>query len=238
MRSLFFLLFFCTHLMYAQADKKIIAVAKFNPSMFFDPDNTITVGSEVLIKGHWTFQQEIGWGNNLFNLWLERRARFPDKNNWRFKTQIRCYFQAVDFSKSQSYWAIEYYRKDNFISQFAGIGQECNPLTGACAYFEEGILKTHRRVSALHFKIGHQWVLSEKMQLDFYFGGGVRGLVIKNNASDAITTLINNSSAVGISSTTRPGIYPTFPTVTFGFTLGYLITKQQKNNTPAATTTH
>ncbi|MEZ4905247.1 MAG: DUF3575 domain-containing protein [Spirosomataceae bacterium] len=146
-------------------------ILKFTPSMLLDLDNTLTLGVELPLNSRWSVQQEIGWGNSQFNLWGDD-SLYPHKNNWRFRTQLRYFIFKSTTHQGGWYLAAEYFRKEVFIRQVHAFGRDCNPITGTCAYFQEGILRTRRRVSAIHGKLGYQWILPDnRISLDLYMGG-------------------------------------------------------------------
>jgi hypothetical protein len=68
-------------------------ILKITPLALFDIDNTIQGGIELpLHNPAWTMQQEFGYGHSAFNLWQGEREQHPDRETWRFRTQIRYYF--------------------------------------------------------------------------------------------------------------------------------------------------
>ncbi len=225
------ILFFAKSYLQAQDTLQPVIIIKFIPSMLLDPDNTLTLGTEIPLGHRWSVQQEVGWGNAYMNLWDER-SRYADKNNWRFRTQLRYYFAKSDSKLSGSYFALEYFRKEVFIRQYQAIGRQCNPLTGACAYFEEGFLRTRRRVSALHGKLGYQWLIPDRMVVDIYVGGGFRKLIVTNddpleqaNANLIQTNLFNLRSL-------RPGNYDPIVSISAGFSLGILLVQKKRKALP------
>ncbi len=215
----------------AQDTVRPAVILKFTPSMLLDPDNTLTLGAEIPLSRRWSVQQEVGWGNAYMNLWDER-SRYAEKNNWRFRTQLRYYFEKPNSKLSGSYFALEYFRKEVFIRQYQAIGRQCNPLTGTCAYFEEGILRTRRRVSALHGKVGYQWLIPDRMVVDIYVGGGFRKLIVSNDdpSGQANTNLIQ-SDLFNLRSL-RPGNYEPIVSLSGGFSLGILLTQKKRKVVP------
>jgi hypothetical protein len=215
----------------AQDTIRAKVVLKFTPSMIFDFDNTFTLGAEIPLFKNWSVQQEIGWGNSYLNVWDEK-ARYPDKNNWRFRTQVRYYFSNPYNTSGSWYLALEYFRKEVFIRQYQALGRQCNSLTGNCAFFEEGILRTRRRVSALHGKIGYQWLIPDRMVFDVYLGGGLRNLIVSNDdpAGQANTNLFRTD--LFNTRTLRPGKYDTMPSISAGFSIGFLVAHKKRKTLP------
>lgn len=204
---------------------------KFTPSMLLDPDNTLTLGAEIPLSTRWSVQQEVGWGNAYMNLWGER-SRYPDKNNWRFRTQLRYYLSKSSSGLSGSYFALEYFRKEIFIRQYQAIGRQCNPATGTCAYFEEGILRTRRRVSALHGKFGYQWLIPDRMTVEIYVGGGFRKLIVTNDdPSGQANTNLGRTDFFNLRSL-RPGKYEPIISLSGGFSLGILLVQKKRKVVP------
>jgi hypothetical protein len=225
------LLLLFTFSLQAQDTIRPAVILKFTPSMLLDPDNTLTLGVEIPLSVRWSVQQEVGWGNAYMNLWDER-SRYTEKNNWRFRTQLRYYFEKSNSKLSGSYFALEYFRKEVFIRQYQAIGRQCNPLTGTCAYFEEGILRTRRRVSALHGKFGYQWLIPDRMVVDIYIGGGFRNLIVTNddplgqaNINLIRTNFFNLRSL-------RPGKYEPIASISAGFSLGILLVQKKRKVLP------
>lgn len=216
---------------WAQDTLRPTVILKFTPSMLLDIDNTLTLGAEVPFSKRWSMQQEVGWGNAYTNLWNEQ-SLYPDKNNWRFRTQLRYYFTDPYSPSGGWYFALEYFRKEIFIRQYQALGRQCNPVTGTCAYFEEGILRTRRRVSALHGKFGFQWQFADRMLFDFYIGGGFRKLLVTNDdpLGQANTNLFRTN--VFNLRTLRPGRYEAIPSISAGFSLGFLLKQKKRNVVP------
>ena len=215
----------------AQDTIRPAVIVKFTPSMLLDPDNTLTLGVEIPLSSRWSVQQEVGWGNAYMNLWGER-SRYPDKNNWRFRTQLRYYLSKSSSGLSGSYFALEYFRKEIFIRQYQAIGRQCNPATGTCAYFEEGILGTRRRVSAFHGKFGYQWLIPDRMTVEIYVGGGFRKLIVTNDdPSGQTNTNLGRTDFFNLRSL-RPGKYEPIPSISGGFSLGILLVQKKRKVVP------
>ena len=190
----------------------------------FDIDNTFTFGAEIPFQKQYSFQQELGWGNANTNAWDSERSRYPDKTNWRLRTQVRYYFHETKKHSGRFYWGAEYFRKDIFINQVKSIGQQCNPNTGVCAYFEEMNVQTHRAINGLHIKIGFQVKNRDNLVFDFFTGFGLRNIKVSNNAP---TGGINNQLDrifIGFNSLV-PDNYTT-PSIALGFSVGYEIKKK------------
>ncbi|MFN8345263.1 MAG: DUF3575 domain-containing protein [Spirosomataceae bacterium] len=215
----------------AQDTLRPAAVLKFTPSMLLDLDNTLTLGAEMPFGKRWGVQQEVGWGSSFTNLWNEHSV-YPDKNNWRFRTQLRYYFSNPYSTSGGWYFAMEYFRKEIFIRQYQAFGRQCNTGTGTCAYFEEGILRTRRRVSALHGKFGFQWLIPDRMIFDIYIGGGFRKLLVTNDdpLGQANTNLFRTD--VFNLRTLRPGRYEAIPSISAGFSLGFLLKQKKRKVVP------
>lgn len=224
-------LFLAKSYLQAQDTLQPALIIKIIPSMLLDPDNTLTLGTEIPLGRRWSIQQEVGWGNAYMNLWDER-SRYTEKNNWRFRTQLRYYFEKSNSKLSGSYFALEYFRKEVFIGQYQAIGRQCNPLTGTCAYFEEGILRTRRRVSALHGKFGYQWLIPDRMVVDIYVGGGFRKLIVTNDAPLGQTNI--NWTRMGLFNfrSLQPGNYDPIISLSGGFSLGILLAQKKRKALP------
>lgn len=224
-------LFFAKTYLQAQDTLPPRLIVKVTPSMLLDPDNTLALGAEIPLGRGWSLQQEVGWGNAYMNLWDER-SRYADKNNWRFRTQLRYYFTKPASRLVGSYFALEYFRKEIFIRQYQAIGRQCNPLTGACAYFEEGILRTRRRVSALHAKFGYQWLIPDRMVVDMYIGAGLRKLIVTNNDPlGQVNTNVRDINLFNLRSL-RPGHYEPIVSISGGFSLGILLVQKKRKVVP------
>ena len=225
------LLLLFTSSLQAQDTIRPAAIIKFTPSMLLDPDNTLTLGAEIPLGTRWSVQQEVGWGNSYTNLWDEH-SRYPDKNNWRFRTQLRYYVTKSASKLSGSYFALEYFRKEEFIRQYQAIGHQCNPATGTCAYFEEGFLRTRRRVSVLHGKFGYQWLVPDRMSIEIYVGGGFRKLIVTNDAPlGQANTNLGRTNLFNLRSL-RPGNYAPIISLSGGFSLGILLVQKKRKALP------
>lgn len=215
---------------FTQDSTQTSLILKFTPSMLLDLDNTLTLGIEVPLSSLLSVQQEVGWGNSVLNLWDER-TRYPNKNNWRFRTQVRYIFSKNKSGVGGWYVAVEYFRKEIFIKQLHGFGRDCNPNTGTCAYFEEGLLQTRRRISALHGKLGYQWAVPDaRVVFDFYLGGGYRRLIVTNNnplgQTNAVWDGFFNFRSL------RPGKYEPTVSLSAGFSLGIFLGQKKRKPLP------
>ncbi|MCU0341469.1 MAG: DUF3575 domain-containing protein [Spirosomaceae bacterium] len=192
-------------------------ILKWTPSMLLDPENSIMLGAEIPIGKRWSVQQEVGWGHNAFNAYSNEKARYPNRQTWRFRTQIRFYFPTFSYNGDKFYIAGEYFRKNVLTDSYQGVGRLCNPTTGACAFFEELEVRSNRRVNAFQGKIGYLFYLSPRFVLDLYVGGGIRDLLVTDNASGTPP----NAPVRGFDlRSTRPGRYGTMPGISAGFHLG------------------
>ncbi len=196
-------------------------ILKTIPSTLVDPDNTFTLGVEVPLSGHWSVQQEIGWGHNSFNAYATERAEYPNRQTWRFRSQVRYYFSDISSPNGSFFLALEYFRKNVLTDQMMAIGQGCNPLTGACAYFQEMPVRTRRQVSAGHFKWGYAFETQHRIAIEIYMGIGIRELVVKDDSDGATSNIIWNRPGLFTFRPNRPGYYGTMPGVSAGIALGY-----------------
>lgn len=217
--------------LWAQDTLRPKIILKTVPTTLIDPDNTLTLGAEIPIATHWSIYQEAGWGNAALSPW-EDGKKFASKNNFRFRTQGRYYFSDPYSQRGSWYLAAEYYRKEVFIKEYRALGRGCNPATGGCAYFEEGLVKTRRRVSASHVKAGYQVVVPRRLVIDLYLGGGFRKLLVTNDAEEGtINNWFWNRDLFNFR-TLRPGSYETTPSITGGFSLGILLGQRNPKALP------
>jgi len=219
----------CAQTLWGQDTLKPKVILKTTPSMLLDWDNTLALGVEIPLYRHWSLQQDLGWGNSKFNLWGDGE-QYPNKNNWRFRTQLRYYFTDNSVRMGGWYFAAEYFRKEIFIVQNHAFGRDCNPTTGVCAYFEEGLLHTRRRVSALHGKMGYQWFIPDtRLVFDCYFGGGYRRLIVTNDDPSFRGNWVRNPS---LFRPIRPQKYEPAVSLSFGFSLGILFAQKREKAVP------
>lgn len=197
------------------------AILKTIPSTLIDPDNTFTLGVEVPLSSRWSVQQEVGWGHHSFNVFSSEREQYPNRQTWRFRPQVRYYFSDISSPNGSFFIALEYFHKMVLTDQVQGVGRDCNPLTGACAYFEEMPVRTRRRVSAGHFKWGYAFQSQHRMTLEIYMGLGIRELVVTDNSGGATTNNLWARGGFLSFRPDRPGYYGTMPGVSAGFALGY-----------------
>lgn len=156
-----------------------IIILKITPLALFDLDNTVQVGLEVPLRNPaWTIQQELGYGHSAFNLWYGERRQYPDRETWRFRSQIRYYFRKRN--QNSAYIAGEYLFKKNSEEKFESVGMDClNGQFGPCAYFQNRDVHLGRFINAFHAKWGGQIVIGEHMLMDIYLGFGIRSLVVR-----------------------------------------------------------
>jgi len=217
--------------LWAQDTLRSRAILKTVPTTLIDLDNTFTLGVEIPIQTRWSIYQEAGWGDAALSPW-EDGKEFASKNNFRFRTQGRYYFSDPYSERGSWYLAVEYYRKEVFINEYRALGRSCNPATGGCAYFEEGFVKTRRRVSASHIKAGYQVVVPRRLVIDLYLGGGFRKLLVTNDAEEgAINNWFWNRELFNFR-TLRPGRYETIPSISGGFSLGILLGQRNPKALP------
>ncbi|MDF7822225.1 DUF3575 domain-containing protein [Runella sp. MFBS21] len=198
----------------AQEQASPSLLLKTIPSTLFDVENSLTLAVEVPFSKHWSVQQELGWGDNAFNIYSRQRELYPNRETWRFRTQIRYY---LTDKNTGAYLAMEYYHKNVVTHSLMGIGQGCNPATGACAYFQEMPIRTNRKVSAAHLKWGCVLETAQRVIIDVYMGMGIRGLVVTDNVGGASTF----RSEWFTFRPNRPGNYGTTLGISAGIALGY-----------------
>lgn len=197
------------------------AILKTIPSTLIDPDNTFTLGVEVPLANHWSVQQEVGWGHNSFNVLSSEREQYPNRQTWRFRPQVRYYFSDISSPNGSFFIALEYFEKNVLTDGAQAVGRDCNPLTGACAYFQEIPVRTRRRVAAGHFKWGYAFESQHRMALEIYMGLGIRELVVTDNSGGATSNNIWNRGGLLSFRPDRPGYYGTMPGFSAGIALGY-----------------
>lgn len=212
---------------YSQDSSKVVLILKTMPTTMFDLDNTFTFGAEIPFMKVFSFQQEIGWGNANANVWQNERETYPDKVNWRFRTQFRHYFYEDKTGASRFYWGAEYFRKDVFINQPRSVGRQCNAQTGVCAYFETVNVRTHRAINGLHLKIGYQAKIGSHLILDFFTGLGIREVNVSNDVDSQNTNTFFGRRPLFIFRSTVPGS-ETRASIALGFSVGYEIRKKGK----------
>ncbi|GHB65201.1 DUF3575 domain-containing protein [Persicitalea jodogahamensis] len=197
-----------------------IIILKITPLALFDLDNTVQVGLEVPMKNPaWTIQQEAGYGHSAFNLWYGERRQHPDRETWRFRTQIRYYFRQQN--QNSPYLAGEYLFKKNSEEKYESVGVDCtNGPFGPCAYFQNRATHLGRFVSAFHVKWGWQFPMGERMTFDTYVGGGIRSLTVRY-LSLPENAQINNGRGFFDFRTDRPGRYGPLPSFSAGFHFGW-----------------
>ncbi|WP_428659768.1 DUF3575 domain-containing protein [Runella sp.] len=195
------------------------AILKTIPSTLIDPDNTLTLGLEVPLTNRWSVQQEVGWGHNSFNVYSSEREEYPNRQTWRFRSQIRYYFSDISSPNGSFFIALEYFRKNVLTDQIQSVGRDCDPLTGACAYFQVLPVRINRQVSAGHFKWGYAFSTQSKITIEIYMGLGIRSLIVKDNSGRTMTNIFRNRFLTFRPDT--PGNYGTMPGVSAGIALGY-----------------
>lgn len=192
---------------------------KITPLALFDIDNTIQVGLELpLPNPAWTMQQEAGYGHSAFNLWQGEREKHPDRETWRFRTQIRYYF--LKQNQRSSYLAGEYLFKKNSEERFHAVGMDCaeGQFGPTCAYFRNQETHLGRFVNAFHLKFGGQFPIGKRWMMDLYVGLGIRGLRVRYLSAVANELPFENIFDIR---TNRPGVYEPSGSLSSGFHLGY-----------------
>ncbi|HEV7350040.1 DUF3575 domain-containing protein [Telluribacter sp.] len=196
-------------------------ILKFAPLALFDPDNTLQVGIEIpLPDPRFSVQQEAGYGHSAFNVYPFQREEYPNRETWRFRTQLRMYYRMNE--SGAGYFAAEYLFKKNSIQQLKSVGMDC-ASPGQCAYFQTRNVSLGRFVNAFHLKAGWQYYLAPRMNLDVYFGLGMRNLTVRTLGQEN-EQLRNNSNSLWFG-TDQPGRYGPIGSFTFGFHLGWVLGK-------------
>jgi len=220
------LLAFAGTVSYAQIPKPdtlgSVIILKITPLALFDLDNTVQLGVEVPLKNPaWTLQQELGYGHSAFNLWYNERQRYPDRETWRFRTQIRYYF--LKQNRNSPYMAGEYLLKKNSEERYEAVGMDCatDRFGGRnCAYFQNRSVHLARFVNAFHLKLGWQFSIGERMSFDTYVGGGIRALRVKYVGLPS-NSFFNGRRDFLTFRNDWPGRYGPTPSLSAGFHLGY-----------------
>ncbi|WP_247234230.1 DUF3575 domain-containing protein [Telluribacter sp. SYSU D00476] len=194
-------------------------IIKVTPLTLFDLDNTLQAGIEIpLPNPKYSVQQELGYGHSAFNFFPSEREDYPNKETWRFRTQLRMYYRQN--RNGAGYFAAEYLFKKNSIREWRAQGMDCaNPWQ--CAYFENRMVNLGRFLSAYHLKMGWQYILSPRMNLDFYWGLGLRSLTVRNLSVEN-ETLFTDDEPVWFRPDT-PGRYGPAPSLSVGFHLGWIL---------------
>ncbi len=198
-----------------------VILLKVTPLALFDVDNTIQVGIELpLPNPAWTVQQEMGYGHSSFNLWYGEREQHPDRETWRFRSQIRYYF--LKQNQRSLYLAGEYLFKKNSEERFDAVGMDCTfgQFGRQCAYFQNKNTHLGRFVNAFHFKFGGQFPIGERWFMDAYVGLGLRGLRVRYLGMDNNQQVDQDPGFFSLR-TNRPGIYGPFGSASLGIHLGY-----------------
>jgi hypothetical protein len=197
-------------------------VLKVTPLMLFDPDNTLQAGLEVPLRNpRYSFQQEVGYGHAAYALYPTERAE-QNKETWRLRTQLRRYYRQNQ--NGAGYFALEYLFKKNNIRQWRSVGMDCGS-PGQCAYFENRPVTLGRFVNALHLKMGWQYLIGERLNLDLYWGLGLRNLKVRTMGV-ADENLVGNDGFVWFG-TNRPGNYGPVSSLSLGFHVGWFLGPKQ-----------
>lgn len=198
-----------------------VIILKITPLALFDIDNTIQGGIELpLHNPAWAVQQEFGYGHSAFNLWQTERELYPDRETWRFRTQLRYYF--LRNNQRSPYIAGEYLLKKNSEERFQAVGIDCtgDPFNRQCAYFQNRETHLSRIVNAFHLKFGGQFAIGERFYLDIYMGFGLRGLNVRYLGLDANESAQPANNFFSLR-TNRPGTYGPTGSGSFGVHFGY-----------------
>jgi hypothetical protein len=193
-------------------------VLKVTPLMLFDPDNTLQAGLEVPLRNpRYSFQQEVGYGHAAYALYPTERAE-QNKETWRLRTQLRRYYRQNQ--NGAGYFALEYLFKKNSLRQWRAVGRDC-ASPGQCAYFENRQVALGRFVNAWHLKMGWQYLLGDRLNLDLYWGVGVRDLTVRTLSLEN-EELTRDGDFLWFR-TNRPGYYGPVPSLSLGFHLGWFL---------------
>lgn len=198
-----------------------LLLIKWAPLSLVDQDNTVQFGVEYLFKGPVSLQQEIGYG--WFNF-TDNNDNGPFKNRevWRSRTELRFYAATNGQLRKPKgpYLAMEFlYKRINYNKQ-GNVGRECNGFE--CEYFEKMDYKILKDVYGYHGKIGWQFLIENRLAIDLYIGGGLRGINVKSPGLPADENNFGEDTGFGIARPTEPGSY-TLISMCGGFKFGYLI---------------
>ncbi|TDB68167.1 DUF3575 domain-containing protein [Arundinibacter roseus] len=204
-----------------------VIMLKVTPLALFDLDNTVQVGIELpLPNPAWTFQQEMGYGHSAFNLWYSERLENPNRETWRFRSQLRYYFRKRN--QQSPYLAAEFLFKKNSREKLESIGMDCTGefFNRQCAYFQNRTTHLGRFVNAFHLKWGWQFYLSERWSMDMYAGAGLRGLKVKYLSPNVDDQPFRDNNFFDVR-TDEPGAYGPFPSLSMGLHLSYSLSKNK-----------
>ncbi len=199
---------------------RIYPILKIIPTTLIDFDNSFTMGFELPIKGSpVAFQVEMGYGKGAWNVWQNQRNTFPNQETWRARMQVRYYFMQKNYRGP--YVAVDYFYKQNNLRRWESIGQQCT--NGQCAFFEQRSVALGRFVNALNLKFGWQLPASRKVVVDVFAGIGIRDLNIRYIDGTVNENILDNRNTILLFRNNRIGSYGPYPSVSLGFSVGYLL---------------
>jgi hypothetical protein len=198
-------------------------IVKWAPLSIIDPHSTVQLGLEYLFAGPWSFQQEIGYGNN-FEVISEND--YLDREIWRFRSEIRKYMDDFKPKGRGAYIGFEVlYKRVNYTKE-GRIGRDCED--GDCEFFEIMEYKILKDVIGVHGKFGGQFVIDNRLVVDIYMGGGLRNITVKSPGYPTNPAMFRDEE-IGFIKTnpTMPGNH-TLISMSGGFKLGYMIYHKKK----------
>ncbi|MDQ3535737.1 MAG: DUF3575 domain-containing protein [Bacteroidota bacterium] len=228
-KTFFFFFIICAHLTVNAQDLHMKSIdnlgkypadliIKLAPLSLIDFKQSLQVAVEYKIKPRTTFQNEIGYINNLLNLYTYDDYR--NMKGLRTRFEIRFYQKNFFDYVSGFYIAPEIFYVYTNYQRIGELGRGC--LAGRCDYFERKKFTVHKDVFGYHFKVGYQRIANDRILFDFYGGAGLRHVFIHSPDTETEQDFFNEQSDLD---PLRPYNNGTFlrPSFSLGMKIGYLL---------------
>lgn len=219
-----FQLFFCVLTTEAQNDT-LRFIIKFSPTSFLDVDAGVQLGIENKISQNLSVQNEFSYlfypgifNVNLFNNGSNNRN---DMAGFTYKLELRKYNVSRKKELGGFYWSPQLMYKQINWSEEQSYQTLAKLDTNGNVYYNTSYnYSTHptytKRVAALNFKIGRQYISSSGFAFDWYVGLGVRGVQTIQTSAKINFNYYDYSNTN--STLEDPKVMPNF---TMGFRLGW-----------------
>ena len=197
---------------------------KFSPLSLIDPLSSIQFALEYQIAEKTSLQHELGY---ITPLLYREDLGYKQSSGLRFRSEFRVFLGRQGPVLTGFYLAPELLFIHFRYERNAIYGQDCSdPYT--CAYYQYKDYTVQKQVYGVHQKIGFQSI-SSRFLIDLYTGIGYRHVRVRNIDAPPQYEYYDDFS---FSSRKTEGNYG-LPSLSFGFKLGYLLSKKRELDWPS-----
>lgn len=196
---------------------------KFSPLSLLDPLKSVQFALEHQLKPKMSLQHELGYIFSYQEPFEFQEDSYAQTRGIRIRNEFRRYFYPYGAGLEGFYFAPEFLYNFMRFSKSASVGRSCTD-DWTCQYYEYMNYRVQKQVFAMHIKFGYQELIFNRLIFDIYAGLG--GRHVKE---------LNVHPPNGLQPNDRfdfdgEKYISTWPSVSFGFKLGYLLYRKQQSH--------